>query len=127
MTLYSSRSECVTARMCLRPKCELIGIKSRLAEYEDRKPATFLPSTDRKSTRLNSSHDQISYAVFCLKKKKVANAHPRDRQGVADSQLGEHAGHGIAGQGPAVGVEAGVDIRLPGRTGTNDGAAATDA
>src|SRR2546421_7181915 len=29
-------------------------------------------STDRKSTRLNSSHDQISYAVFCLKKKKNA-------------------------------------------------------
>src|SRR2546428_10294760 len=28
------------------------------------------PSVDRKSTRLNSSHDQISYAVFCLKKKK---------------------------------------------------------
>src|SRR2546428_7051756 len=27
-------------------------------------------SQDRKSTRLNSSHDQISYAVFCLKKKK---------------------------------------------------------
>src|SRR5216683_3854398 len=27
-------------------------------------------SSDRKSTRLNSSHDQISYAVFCLKKKK---------------------------------------------------------
>src|SRR2546428_6474234 len=26
---------------------------------------------DRKSTRLNSSHDQISYAVFCLKKKKL--------------------------------------------------------
>src|SRR2546421_8603552 len=29
-----------------------------------------LALTDRKSTRLNSSHDQISYAVFCLKKKK---------------------------------------------------------
>src|SRR2546430_5492841 len=28
------------------------------------------PSRDRKSTRLNSSHSQISYAVFCLKKKK---------------------------------------------------------
>src|SRR5206468_453306 len=28
---------------------------------------------DRKSTRLNSSHDQISYAVFCLKKKKKSN------------------------------------------------------
>src|SRR2546421_7293140 len=28
-------------------------------------------SRDRKSTRLNSSHDQISYAVFCLKKKNI--------------------------------------------------------
>src|SRR2546427_7489911 len=28
-------------------------------------------SGDRKSTRLNSSHSQISYAVFCLKKKKI--------------------------------------------------------
>src|SRR2546427_9187720 len=39
-------------------------------------PIGFIPSTpmscatDRKSTRLNSSHSQISYAVFCLKKKK---------------------------------------------------------
>src|SRR5688572_14688569 len=30
----------------------------------------FWKATDRKSTRLNSSHSQISYAVFCLKKKK---------------------------------------------------------
>src|SRR2546430_13181092 len=30
--------------------------------------------TDRKSTRLNFSHSQISYAVFCLKKKKTARA-----------------------------------------------------
>src|SRR5205085_9318363 len=29
--------------------------------------------SDRKSTRLNSSHSQISYAVFCLKKKKKKN------------------------------------------------------
>src|SRR5688572_32260009 len=29
---------------------------------------------DRKSTRLNSSHSQISYAVFCLKKKKKKNS-----------------------------------------------------
>src|SRR5689334_23773894 len=28
---------------------------------------------DRKSTRLNSSHSSISYAVFCLKKKKIVN------------------------------------------------------
>ena len=31
-----------------------------------------LPERDRKSTRLNSSHMRISYAVFCLKKKKNA-------------------------------------------------------
>src|SRR5258708_22828291 len=30
---------------------------------------------DRKSTRLNSSHQIISYAVFCLKKKKKCNSH----------------------------------------------------
>src|SRR2546427_8758755 len=33
-----------------------------------------IPRTDRKSTRLNSSHSQISYAVFCLKKKKNTTA-----------------------------------------------------
>src|SRR2546427_2603071 len=32
---------------------------------------------DRKSTRLNSSHSQISYAVFCLKKKKKTQHHHR--------------------------------------------------
>src|SRR5947207_10822736 len=32
---------------------------------------------DRKSTRLNSSHTVISYAVFCLKKKKTNNRHHR--------------------------------------------------
>src|SRR2546427_4713439 len=32
-----------------------------------------LKAEDRKSTRLNSSHSQISYAVFCLKKKKKHN------------------------------------------------------
>src|SRR2546427_9283065 len=34
-------------------------------------------NTDRKSTRLNSSHSQISYAVFCLKKKKKIASHLR--------------------------------------------------
>src|SRR2546427_5486599 len=33
-------------------------------------PDQYLEGRDRKSTRLNSSHSQISYAVFCLKKKK---------------------------------------------------------
>src|SRR2546427_9488828 len=35
---------------------------------------------DRKSTRLNSSHSQISYAVFCLKKKKQKEAEQELRQ-----------------------------------------------
>src|SRR2546430_13702756 len=34
------------------------------------------PCRDRKSTRLNSSHSQISYAVFCLKKKKRQRSGP---------------------------------------------------
>src|SRR5688572_31240990 len=38
-----------------------------------------LDALDRKSTRLNSSHSQISYAVFCLKKKKKVN-HISDRR-----------------------------------------------
>src|SRR3712207_8748671 len=33
----------------------------------------FVQTVDRKSTRLNSSHANISYAVFCLKKKKLRN------------------------------------------------------
>src|SRR2546422_2531209 len=35
---------------------------------------------DRKSTRLNSSHGYISYAVFCLKKKKKKEAYPMERK-----------------------------------------------
>src|SRR5215217_8835696 len=35
---------------------------------------------DRQSTRLNSSHANISYAVFCLKKKKITNIHSSYKQ-----------------------------------------------
>src|SRR2546422_4093691 len=38
---------------------------------------------DRKSTRLNSSHGYISYAVFCLKKKKLVQDHPHRRGALA--------------------------------------------
>src|SRR3712207_7280876 len=41
------------------------------AEHEIRATVGF-PGVDRKSTRLNSSHANISYAVFCLKKKKIS-------------------------------------------------------
>src|SRR3989475_3993716 len=39
---------------------------------------------DRKSTRLNSSHSQISYAVFCLKKKKKKSEHQTPRVSAND-------------------------------------------
>src|SRR2546427_3623437 len=42
------------------------------ADLRNAGPATV---ADRKSTRLNSSHSQISYAVFCLKKKKKKQSH----------------------------------------------------
>src|SRR5436309_9035043 len=47
------------------------GYRSGLIELNRPKPAIYRPFyRDRKSTRLNSSHVKISYAVFCLKKKK---------------------------------------------------------
>src|SRR5437667_4200925 len=51
------------------------GEEDRSPGEVDRKPLGSLPVhfTDRKSTRLNSSHITISYAVFCLKKKKKKN------------------------------------------------------
>src|SRR5205809_3512752 len=45
-------------------------IVEQLVERARRRALSTSCSTDRKSTRLNSSHGYISYAVFCLKKKK---------------------------------------------------------
>src|SRR5688572_31514618 len=47
-----------------------LSARSRGAASEREVVARPDPQRDRKSTRLNSSHSQISYAVFCLKKKK---------------------------------------------------------
>src|SRR3712207_9022280 len=50
--------------------------RRRLSQLERRlHPAQDAVDGDRKSTRLNSSHANISYAVFCLKKKKKKNKH----------------------------------------------------
>src|SRR5688572_31328108 len=53
----------VRSQRVLRLKCKRAA-GSRRKDFSDRQ------RRDRKSTRLNSSHSQISYAVFCLKKKK---------------------------------------------------------
>src|SRR5438445_3736295 len=42
----------------------------RVQRGDGRSEVLYRPEEDRKSTRLNSSHANISYAVFCLKKKK---------------------------------------------------------
>src|SRR5690606_41565549 len=57
------------------PACRLRGIGRsagtlwlEMVEEAKHRPAASADGTDRKSTRLNSSHVKISYAVFCLKK-----------------------------------------------------------
>src|SRR3712207_7092693 len=50
---------------------ELGGVEELLAADDDLPLGFDAHVADRKSTRLNSSHANISYAVFCLKKKKI--------------------------------------------------------
>src|SRR3712207_9149709 len=60
-------------RWHLQPAWDLAPSPPPPASEPDRyryDPADPTPALDRKSTRLNSSHANISYAVFCLKKKK---------------------------------------------------------
>src|SRR5205814_10192479 len=52
---------------CTSRKCTTVFV--RCAASMASSTVTLLPKSDRKSTRLNSSHLGISYAVFCLKKK----------------------------------------------------------
>src|SRR5258708_13980031 len=53
-----------------RPRRRHAGAQLRRRKMEFRRARRPTGPTDRKSTRLNSSHQIISYAVFCLKKKK---------------------------------------------------------
>src|SRR5688572_32210262 len=55
----------------------------RLGGVDHLAPARDRNLEDRKSTRLNSSHSQISYAVFCLKKKNITSSvHTRDMSSI---------------------------------------------
>src|SRR2546421_11137449 len=66
-TLFRSAS---SAPRALRQRYTRYTSESDFGMLIDESNAVF-HQADRKSTRLNSSHDQISYAVFCLKKKKT--------------------------------------------------------
>src|SRR2546430_6875093 len=70
------RLEQVKVKEGLKPWDAFVSGEAKLA-------ATVYPMTraqDRKSTRLNSSHSQISYAVFCLKKKKNLHHNTHSQQ-----------------------------------------------
>src|SRR5204862_1245054 len=56
------------------------GLPPRRIDRPDRSGPRRPTSIDRKSTRLNSSHVEISYAVFCLKKKKKPKNHSKKHQ-----------------------------------------------
>src|SRR5436309_9012270 len=70
--LFSSVQVSPSAEIAYRFNLEPVGSGRTLVEQRsDRDNVKWtLRATDRKSTRLNSSHVKISYAVFCLKKKK---------------------------------------------------------
>src|SRR5205814_6070038 len=78
--------------------CAILGSAVRRASS----PSCRSISRDRKSTRLNSSHLGISYAVFCLKKKKIASV------GV-DSDLQEIAA--VVVVVPELALQAGIEDR----------------
>src|SRR5690554_7217968 len=64
------------------------------------RPAGSLRLSDRKSTRLNSSHVRMSYAVFCLKKKiELDDGGRRAGRGGAFAQITVPAGPGYVGSG----------------------------
>src|SRR2546422_7088337 len=72
---YSNGASTVEARIAgFREALFSYGVPLE-ADSVQRLASNPLPAGDRKSTRLNSSHGYISYAVFCLKKKKKKDLH----------------------------------------------------
>src|SRR5258708_23379309 len=68
---------------------DTLGVAARLAAEAG--VSVVAVSLDRKSTRLNSSHQIISYAVFCLKKKKKRlRQSPIQRYSTAHKDCGDH-------------------------------------
>src|SRR3712207_6873438 len=71
-TLFRSIHDAPPVRRVRSPRPGLLGRQVRLQAPPLRVRQI---TSDRKSTRLNSSHANISYAVFCLKKKKQITSH----------------------------------------------------
>src|SRR5437667_1601262 len=81
-TLFPYTTLFRSSRLTLAQSALLAGVIASPAAYDPALHANAalqrrgIVLEDRKSTRLNSSHITISYAVFCLKKKKKTNINP---------------------------------------------------
>src|SRR2546422_2203934 len=72
---FPLKSNLATAQAAATPNAALSGTTMAAVSRVSRMAAN--ATGDRKSTRLNSSHGYISYAVFCLKKKKTTEDYRR--------------------------------------------------
>src|SRR5690349_24043111 len=72
-TLFRSQRDARAGGLRTRDDAGVLGGDHPGREDLGPRSARQRPRRDRKSTRLNSSHVEISYAVFCLKKKKKKN------------------------------------------------------
>src|SRR5258707_5315313 len=87
-TLFRSISD-ETMRLCQRSDAVLFGAVGGAGVGRPDAKAQPENALDRKSTRLNSSHANISYAVFCLKQKRpdhrqFVNSHAREALTIED-------------------------------------------
>src|SRR2546422_2305251 len=74
---YTTLFRSLLCLTCANTVRQTVTVSPEALTYLRRALADDTTVADRKSTRLNSSHGYISYAVFCLKKKKKEAAVPR--------------------------------------------------
>src|SRR5689334_24693459 len=81
LPIYAGRESSSKLR-CNFPGCFMTRVSVSERKWTASSISLNKACTDRKSTRLNSSHSSISYAVFCLKKKKKKNTHTKNNTNI---------------------------------------------
>src|SRR5436309_9777487 len=84
-TLFRSRGGVLRVDEQAHPSKHIAHLSALQQRAEVRDVLAWMRLLDRKSTRLNSSHVKISYAVFCLKKKKELSKTDKE-----DADVSEH-------------------------------------
>src|SRR2546429_7195847 len=88
-TLFRSHPVCRILGLIFLPTMAGLGLTFGFLAYFSGPSRSVLETTgsviDRKSTRLNSSHGYISYAVFCLKKKKINYQHTHEHMQILNA------------------------------------------